>query len=60
MWGYENNTSAQAAELLQLSEYTLREKLKRGEIKSFRTGHKPGGNPLLANWKQLRTKGVKI
>ena len=39
MWGYENNTSAQAAELLQLSEYTLREKLKRGEIKSFRIGN---------------------
>lgn len=32
-------TTSQAAELLQLSEYTLREKLKRGEIKSFRIGN---------------------
>ena len=39
MWGCENSASAQAAELLQLSEYTLREKLKRGEIKSFRIGN---------------------
>lgn len=31
-------TTAQAAEVLQLSEYTLREMLKRGEVKSVRIG----------------------
>lgn len=31
-------TTAQAAEVLQLSEYTLREKLKRKEIESIRIG----------------------
>ena len=39
MWRNENGASAQAAELLQLSEYVVREKLKRGEIKSFHTGN---------------------
>ena len=39
-WNVESLlTTSQAAELLQLSEYTLREKLKRGEIKSFRIGN---------------------
>ena len=32
-------TTAQAAKQLQLSEYTLREKLKRKEIKSIRIGN---------------------
>ena len=39
-WNVESLlTTSQAAEHLQLSEYTLREKLKRGEIKSFRIGN---------------------
>lgn len=32
-------TTAQAAEVLQLSEYTVRERLKRKEIKSIRIGN---------------------
>ena len=32
-------TTAQAAERLQISAYTLREKLKRKEIKSIRIGN---------------------
>lgn len=32
-------TTSQVAEHLQLSEYVVREKLKRGEIKSFRIGN---------------------
>ena len=32
-------TTAQAAERLQISAYTLREKLKRKEVKSMRIGN---------------------
>ena len=32
-------TTAQAAERLQISAYTLREKLKRKEVKSIRIGN---------------------
>ena len=32
-------TTAQAAERLQISTYVMREKLKRKEIKSIRTGN---------------------
>lgn len=32
-------TTAQAAEQLQISAYVMREKLKRKEIKSIRTGN---------------------
>ena len=32
-------TTAQAAERLQISTYVMREKLRRKEIKSFRTGN---------------------